>query len=112
MTLFFDRMANWADAVNSGRKIHSVRKGLHGIKPGRTLTMVTGRFANRVTFAERVCVSTQPVEISNGSVTVGGAQIDPARFAANSGFQSTAEMFAYYGATSGYIIHWTDLRYP
>jgi len=73
--------------------------------------MVTGRFTNRVKFAERVCVSTQPVEMSNGSVTVGGAQVDPARFAANSGFQGPAETFAYYGTTSGYIIHWTHLRY-
>lgn len=111
MTLFFDNRANWADAVNSGRKIHSVRKSLRGIKPGGALKMVTGRFTNRVTFAERVCVSTQPVEISNGSVTVGGVQVDPTRFAANSGFQGPAEMFAYYGAASGYIIHWTHLRY-
>jgi hypothetical protein len=73
--------------------------------------MVTGRFTNRVKFAERLCVSTQPVEIAAGVVTSGGEQIDPVQFALNSGLSNAEEMFAYYGQTAGYIIHWTNLRY-
>ena len=112
MTIFFDSRIDWAEAVNSGRKVHTVRPSERGASSGATLRMVTGRFTGRLEFATRTCTGAQPVQISSGRVTVSGAEVDPDTFAVNSGFSSSADMFAYYGDRDGYVIHWTDLRYP
>lgn len=111
MNLFFDNRIDWPAAVNSGRKVHTVRPALHGVHPGASLVMVTGRFTGREIFAKRVCVATQPVTVAHGSVQVAGRPVDPDAFAANGGFDSAAQMFAYYGTRSGHVIHWTDLLY-
>ncbi len=111
MNLFFDTRIDWPAAVNSGRKVHTVRPTIHGARPGATLAMVTGRFTGRVIFATRVCVATQPVTIAPGSVQVAGRPVDPEAFAANGGFDNAAQMFEYYGNRSGYVIHWSTLLY-
>lgn len=111
MNLFFDSRLDWPAAVNSGRKVHTVRASLNGVKPGATLTMISGRYTDRVTFATRVCVAAQPVTVAPGSVQVAGRQVYPETFAANGGFDDAAQMFKYYGNRTGYVIHWTNLLY-
>jgi len=115
MILFFSKgPVNWEDAVQSGRKIHTARRGdCPKVRVGTPLDFVADRFGpSRRTFFSGVCTGRQAVSIEGGRVFVDGAQVPADSFAENGGFSSAAEMLEYYGdGFSGTVIHFSNFLY-
>ena len=124
--------------IFNGTKIHTIRRDEHDRwKAGRKIDMATGvRTKNYTKFAEKVCISTQTIEIKwteapedsfqgrSVRVYIDGKDVTIKWFdehtydtvvdalSRNDGFSDLKDFFAWFSEDfKGKIIHWTDFRY-
>jgi hypothetical protein len=109
--------------IQSGRKIHSIRKG-NRWKPGNKIHFATGvRTKNYECFKEGICISVQSIVLNQDESTdkmvaiIDGKKfenIDIIRLSYNDGFDHMIDFESWFKPELpfiGQIIHWTNFKY-